>query len=81
VSSSNYRWCAGIALMAAANRACSAGFTGLYFTLVLAGSLPKKLSPFQFFDGLIGLGVKPPPQFGHTFARTLSTHVAQNVHS
>ena len=48
---------------------------------MLAGSLPRKLSPFQFRFGLIGLGVKPPPQFGHTLPSTLSTHVAQNVHS
>lgn len=48
---------------------------------MLGGSLPRKLSPFQFFDGLIGLGTKPPPQFGQTFSKTLSTHVAQNVHS
>src|SRR5262249_56234550 len=50
-------------------------------TLVAAGSLPRKLSPFQFFDGRIGLGTNPPRQFGQTFSRTLSTHVAQNVHS
>ena len=34
---------------------------GLCLTLVLAGSLSRKLSPFQFFEGLIGLGTKPPP--------------------
>jgi len=48
---------------------------------VLAGSFPRKLSSFQFFDGLIGLGTKPPPQFGQTLLRTFSTHEAQNVHS
>src|SRR5258705_105934 len=42
---------------------------------------PRKLSPFQFFDGLIGLGTNPPPQLGQTLPRTLSTHVTQNVHS
>jgi len=68
-------------LIAAENRACTAGSTGLCLTLVLAGSLPRKLSPFQFFDGLIGLETKPPPQFGQTFPKTVSTHVAQNVHS
>jgi hypothetical protein len=31
--------------------------------------------------GQIGLGAKPPPQFGQTFPRMLSTHVAQKVHS
>jgi hypothetical protein len=50
-------------------------------TLVLAGSLPRKLSPFQLREGLIGLGTKPPPQFGQTLPKTLSTHSAQNVHS
>jgi hypothetical protein len=68
-------------LIAAENNAWAAGSAGLCLTLVLAGSLPRKLSPFQFFDGLIGLGTKPPPQFGQTFSKTISTHVAQNVHS
>jgi len=68
-------------LIAAENRACAAGSTGLYLGFVIAGSLPRKLSPFQFLDGLIGLGTKPPPQFGQTFPKTVSTHVAQNVHS
>jgi hypothetical protein len=54
---------------------------GLRFTLVLAGSFPRKLSPFQFLAGLIGLGTSPPPQFGQAFSRALSTHLAQNVHS
>src|SRR4029453_3619295 len=38
-------------------------------------------SPFQFRDGLIGLGTNPPPQLGHTLPRMRSTHAAQNVHS
>ena len=76
-----YRFSGGMVLIAAENRACTAGSTGLCMTLVLAGSLPRKLSPFQFLDGLIGLGTKPPPQFGQTFPKTRSTHVAQNVHS
>jgi hypothetical protein len=29
----------------------------------------------------MGRGKNPPPQFGQTFPRILSTHVAQNVHS
>src|SRR5262245_1637664 len=29
----------------------------------------------------MGRGANPPPQFGQTFPRTSSTHVAQNVHS
>lgn len=70
-----------MALIAAANRAWPAGSIGRWRILVLAGSLPRKLSPFQFLDGLIGLGTNPPPQFGHTFSRTLSTHAAQKVHS
>jgi hypothetical protein len=68
-------------LIEAENSACTAGSTGLCLTFVLAGSLPRKLSPFQFFDGLTGLGTKPPPQFGQTFPKTTSTQVAQNVHS
>jgi hypothetical protein len=35
----------------------------------------------SFVAGRIGRGEKPPPQFGHTLARTWSTHSAQNVHS
>src|ERR1700759_3891972 len=63
------------------NWACTTGSTGRCLTRALAGSLPRKLSPFQFFDGLMGLGTKPPPQFGHTFDKTPSTQAAQNVHS
>jgi hypothetical protein len=36
---------------------------------------------FQFLDGRIGLGTKPPPQFGQTLNRTASTQLAQKVHS
>jgi hypothetical protein len=68
-------------LIVAAKRAWTTEPTGLCLTLVLGGSLPRELSPFQFVDGLIGLGANPPPQFGQTFSRTLSTHVAQKVHS
>jgi hypothetical protein len=68
-------------LIGAENVACASGSTGLCLILVFAGSLPRKLSPFQFFDGLIGRHTNPPPQFGHTFPRTSSTHAAQNVHS
>jgi hypothetical protein len=31
--------------------------------------------------GRMGRGVKPPPQFGHTFFSVFSTQSAQNVHS
>ena len=68
-------------LRVAANRAWDARSMGRCFTVVLAGFLPTKLSPLQFFDGLIGRGVNPPPQLGHTFSRTVSTQAAQNVHS
>jgi hypothetical protein len=47
-------------LIAAANAACVAGSTDLCLTLVLAGCLPRKLSPLQFFDGRIGLGTNAP---------------------
>lgn len=67
--------------MGAENFACAAGSTGRRLIRVLAGSLPRKLSLFQFVAGLIGLGTNPPPQFGQTLPRTLSTQVAQNVHS
>jgi hypothetical protein len=33
------------------------------------------------FDGLIGRGTKPPPQFGQTLNSLVSTQSAQNVHS
>lgn len=68
-------------LIGAANFACTNGSTGRCLILVLAGSFPRKLSPFQFVDGRTGLGTKPPPQFGHTLPRMPSTHAAQNVHS
>ena len=67
--------------MESENFAWTAGSTGLCLTWVLAGSVPRKLPSFQFFDGLTGRGTKPPPQFGQTFAKMVSTHVAQNVHS
>ncbi len=76
-----YRFSGGRFLIGAENFACAPGSTGLCLILALAGSLPRKLSPFQFFDGLMGLGTNPPPQFGQTFPRTLSTQIAQNVHS
>jgi hypothetical protein len=41
----------------------------------------RHLTFFQLRDGLIGLGTKSPPQLGQTLSRTVSTHVAQNVHS
>jgi hypothetical protein len=53
----------------------------LCLILALAGSLPRKFSPFQFLDGLTGRVANPPPQFGQTSPRTRSTHAAQNVHS
>jgi hypothetical protein len=55
--------------------------TGRCFTLMLAGSFPRKLSPFQFVEGRIGLGTNTPPQLGQTFPRTLSTQTTQKVHS
>jgi hypothetical protein len=75
------RFSGGMELINAEKRACSAASSGLYLMALLGGSLPKKLSPFQFLEGLIGRGTNPPPQFGHTFRNTLSTHAAQNVHS
>jgi hypothetical protein len=35
----------------------------------------------QARDGRIGRGANPPPQFGQTLRKTLSTQSAQNVHS
>ncbi len=55
--------------------------TGLCLTAKLAGSLPRKLSSFQFLDGLTDLGGRPPPQFGQTLPSTRSTQSAQHVHS
>ncbi len=50
-------------------RACDPGF--------LLTHIPGRRS----VAGLIGRGSNPPPQFGHTFASTWSTHAAQKVHS
>src|SRR5262245_14614439 len=80
-TSTIHRSWTGMALMAAAKRACSAGSTGRCLTLSLGGSFPRKLSPFQFLEGRIGLGANPPPQFGQTSCRTPSTQEAQKVHS
>src|SRR6266852_7514546 len=64
---SAYRFSEGIVLILAENLACATGSTGRCFILVFAGSFPRKLSPFQFLEGLTGLGTNPPPQFGQTF--------------
>ncbi|WHZ13369.1 MAG: hypothetical protein OJF52_000201 [Nitrospira sp.] len=68
-----YRCSGGIVLIGAENEAWAAASTGRCLTTVLAGSLPRKLSPFQFLDGLMGRRTKPPPQFGRTLCRTCST--------
>src|SRR5262245_12757386 len=81
VPGGRYGFSGGTSRMAAANLAWDAGSTGLCLTFVLAGSLPRKLFPFQSFAGRIGLGTNPPPQFGQTLPRTRSTQAAQNVHS
>ena len=65
-----YRFSGGMVLRAAENSACAAVSIGLCLTVVPAGSLPRKLSPFQLFEGLMGLGTKPPPQFGQTLPST-----------
>src|SRR4051812_42830638 len=67
--------------IAAENAAWAARSTGRCLVLVLAGSMPRKLSPFQFVAGLMGRGTNPPPQFGQTLPRTDSAQAAQNVHS
>jgi hypothetical protein len=67
--------------MAAANCSWSGTDTGLCLTVVLAGYLPKKFSPFQFLAGRTGRGTNPPPQFGQTLPSSVSTQFAQNVHS
>jgi hypothetical protein len=77
----SYRSWGGMVLIGAANLAWPSRSTGLCRATVLAGSLPRKLSPFQFFAGLTGRGTNPPPQFGQTLSRTPATHIAQNVHS
>src|SRR5262252_9474540 len=66
--------------MSSENLACAAGSTGRCRIFVLAGSIPRKLSPFQFLEGLIGLGTNPPPQLGQTLP-SASTQDAQKVHS
>ena len=76
-----YRFSGRIVLILAEKRAWAADSTGRCFTVVLAGSVPRKLSSFQFIEGLIGRGTNPPPQFGQTFPRTRSTQEAQKVHS
>lgn len=65
----------------AENRSCAAESTGRCCTFVLAGSVPRKLSSFQFVEGLIGRETNPPPQFGQIFPRTCSTQAAQKVRS
>ena len=42
---------------------------------------PSSCRPSSSWTGGLAVDKKPPPQFGHTFARTSSTHRVQNVHS
>ena len=52
------------------------------FTLVVDAGWRFKLTPSLNSDnGRIGLGEKPPPQFGQTFINTRLTQSEQNVHS
>ena len=67
--------------MLLANAAWAAPSTGRCRRNVDAGCPATELPLFQSVLGLIGRGVKPPPQFGHTFSSTCSTHSRQNVHS
>jgi len=77
----DYLFSGAMVLITDKNHVFVAASTGLRLTLAVAGSLPRKLSPFNFFDGLMGIGTKPPPQLGQTLPKTISTHSAQNVHS
>jgi len=72
---------AGIFFIVLEKLSCSVLLTALNLTLVDAGSLPRKLLSFKLFLGRIGLLQKPPPQFGQTFSRILSTQFLQKVHS
>jgi hypothetical protein len=81
VALGRYRRSGGMPLIGAANCAWSSGSTGRCLTRVLAGSFPRKLSPFQLVAGRTGRGTNPPPQLGHTLPRIPSTHAAQKVHS
>jgi hypothetical protein len=47
----------------------------------VGGRVVVESPSFQARFGRIGRGMKPPPQFGHTFRITCSTHVRQKVHS
>jgi hypothetical protein len=52
----------------------AAKFLSLRRTLVRRNNrtIPNEVA-VQFFDGLIGLGTNPAPQFGKTFSKTFST--------
>ena len=67
--------------MEAAKATWSSTTTGRCLAAELAGYFPRKFPPFQSLDGRIGLGEKPPPQFGQTLPRTEATQFAQKVHS
>jgi hypothetical protein len=72
---------AAMAPTAATSNACLCGSTGRWRTVALMGFADNVLPLTSIWDGRIGRGANPPPQLGHTLARTLSTHCAQNVHS
>src|SRR5437879_7892942 len=74
-----YLFCGGMLLIEAENSAWTAGSTGLCFTSVLAGSPPRKFSPFPSLDGLPGLGTNPPPQLAQALPRPDPTHGDDNA--
>src|SRR6185436_17900109 len=76
-----YRCAGGIFRIAAENSLWATTSTGRCLVFVLAGSMPRKLFPFQLVAGRIGRGTNPPPQLGQTLPRTVSTQLAQNMHS
>src|SRR4051794_434772 len=57
------------------------GSTGLCTTFVEGGNGSGGAPSIHACAGRTGRRSKPPPQFGHTFDSTPSTHSRQNVHS
>src|SRR5438309_478712 len=76
-----YLFSGGVLLIEAENSAWTAGSTGLCFTFVLAGSLPRKVQPVQVLDRLTGLVTNPPPPLGPTLPMTRSPQAPQTGHS
>src|SRR5690242_13385249 len=76
-----YRSCGGTSFSRAECAATSSTEYLSFTRLSEGGCLATHTFGRHSFEGLIGRGTKPPPQFGQTLWSLFSTQSAQKVHS